>query len=81
MNLSVSIFVSIFFTFRCNLEADTVLDLIQNDPNYGNINLSSKQLNDYAQRLALKASNAKTFLKKYEDLKTRKYVFYSRHLA
>ncbi|XP_052758300.1 gamma-tubulin complex component 2-like isoform X2 [Galleria mellonella] len=55
----------------CNLEADTVLDYIQNDSNYGNSNLSSKQVNEYAQRLALKASNAKTFLKKYEDLKSR----------
>nr|XP_026491623.1 gamma-tubulin complex component 2-like isoform X2 [Vanessa tameamea] len=55
----------------CNLEADTVLDYIQNDPNYGNSNLSSKQVNEYAQRLALKACNAKVFLKKYEELKNR----------
>ncbi|XP_041973122.1 gamma-tubulin complex component 2-like isoform X2 [Aricia agestis] len=68
----------------CNLEADTVLDYIQNDPNYGNSNLSSKQINEYAQRLAVKASNSKTFLKKYEDLKQRNtenladivYLFY-----
>lgn len=51
---------------------DAVLDYIQNDPNYGNSNLSSKQVNEYAQRLALKAANAKTFLKKYEELKSRK---------
>ncbi|XP_073965676.1 gamma-tubulin complex component 2-like isoform X2 [Choristoneura fumiferana] len=55
----------------CSLDADTVLDYIQNDPNYGNSNLSSKQVNEYAQRLALKASNAKTFIKKYEELKSR----------
>ncbi|KAF9412982.1 hypothetical protein HW555_008679 [Spodoptera exigua] len=55
----------------CSLEADTVLDYIQNDPNYGNSNLSSKQVNEYAQRLALKASNAKSFLKKYEELRNR----------
>ncbi|KAM3968364.1 gamma-tubulin complex component 2 [Aphomia sociella] len=55
----------------CNLDADTVLDHIQNDSNYGNSNLSSKQVNEYAQRLALKATNAKIFLKKYEDLKNR----------
>lgn len=55
----------------CSLEADTVLDYIQNDPNYGNSNLSSKQVNEYAQRLALKASNAKLFLKKYEELRNR----------
>lgn len=61
-----------YFNSRCNLEADTVLDYIQNDPNYGNSNLSSKQVNEYAQRLALKASNSKVFLKKYEELKNRK---------
>ncbi|KPJ17181.1 Gamma-tubulin complex component 2 [Papilio machaon] len=55
----------------CSLEADTVWDYIQNDPNYGNSNLSTKQVNEYAQRLALKASNAKTFLKKYDDLRSR----------
>lgn len=55
----------------CNLEADAVLDYIQNDPNYGNNNLSTKQANEYAQKLALKASNAKVFLKKYEELKHR----------
>ncbi|CAG5055996.1 unnamed protein product [Parnassius apollo] len=54
-----------------SLEADTVLDYIQNDPNYGNSNPSSKQVNEYAQRLALKASNAKAFLKKYDDLKNK----------
>lgn len=61
-----------YFNSRCNLEADTVLDYIQNDPNYGNSNLSSKQVNEYAQRLALKASNSKVFLKKYDELKNRK---------
>lgn len=61
-----------FVIFRCNLDSDIVFDYIQNDPNYGNSNLSSKQVNEYAQRLALKASNAKTFLKKYEDLRNKK---------
>ncbi|XP_039745770.1 gamma-tubulin complex component 2-like isoform X3 [Pararge aegeria] len=68
----------------CNLEADIVLDHLQNDPNYGNSNLSSKQVNEYAQRLALKASNAKAFLKKYEEMRNRNtdylpdliYLFY-----
>ncbi|XP_034825232.1 gamma-tubulin complex component 2-like isoform X2 [Maniola hyperantus] len=68
----------------CNLEADLVLDHLQNDPNYGNSNLSSKQMNEYAQRLALKATNAKAFLKKYEELRHRNtdylpdliYLFY-----
>ncbi|XP_053599944.1 gamma-tubulin complex component 2-like isoform X2 [Plodia interpunctella] len=55
----------------CSLEVDTVLDYMQNDANYGNSNLTSKQANEYAQRLALKAANAKAFLKKYEDLKNR----------
>ncbi|CAG9091240.1 unnamed protein product [Plutella xylostella] len=58
-------------TLGCNLDADTVLDYIQNDPNYGNCNLSPKQVNEYAQRIAIKASNSKGFLKKYEDLKNR----------
>ncbi|XP_063636095.1 gamma-tubulin complex component 2-like [Cydia splendana] len=55
----------------CSLDADTVLEYIQNDPNYGNSSLSSKQVNEYAQRLALKASNAKAFIKKYEELRNR----------
>ncbi|KAI5641154.1 spc97 / spc98 family domain-containing protein [Phthorimaea operculella] len=55
----------------CSLDSDTVLDYIQNDPNYGNSNLSSKKANEYAQRLAQKSSNGKAFLKKYEDLKSR----------
>ncbi|XP_050672625.1 gamma-tubulin complex component 2-like isoform X2 [Leptidea sinapis] len=54
-----------------NLEADTVFDFIQNDPNYGNSNHTLKQANEYAQRLALKASNSKGFLKKYEELRNR----------
>lgn len=68
----------------CNLEVDTVLEYIQNDSNYGNCNLSTKQLNEYATKLALKGANTKTFLKKYEELKTRNvdnltdiiYIFY-----
>ncbi|XP_023945921.2 gamma-tubulin complex component 2 isoform X2 [Bicyclus anynana] len=68
----------------CNLEADIVLEYLQNDPNYGNSNLSSKQVNEYAQRLALKASNSKAFLKKYEEMRNRSidylpdliYLFY-----
>lgn len=60
--------------YSCNLELDTVFDYIQNDPNYGNSNMSLKQVNEYAQRLALKGSNSKAFLKKYEELKNRKWV-------
>ncbi|KAJ2950612.1 hypothetical protein O0L34_g8866 [Tuta absoluta] len=55
----------------CSLDCDTVLDYIQNDPNYGNSNLSSKKANEYAQCLAQKSSSGKAFLKKYEDLKSR----------
>ncbi|KAL4714483.1 hypothetical protein ACJJTC_017778, partial [Scirpophaga incertulas] len=55
----------------CSLDADTILEYIQNDPNYGNYNISTKQVHDYIQRLAQKSSNSKAFLKKYEDLKNR----------
>ncbi|GBP06945.1 Gamma-tubulin complex component 2 [Eumeta japonica] len=57
--------------YKCSLEADTVLDYLQSDLTQGNSNISSKQITEYVQRLALKASNAKTFMKKYEDLKSR----------
>ncbi|XP_047522508.1 gamma-tubulin complex component 2-like isoform X2 [Pieris napi] len=55
----------------CNLEVDTVSNYLLNDPNYGINAISNKQANEYAQRLALKASNSKVFLKKYEELRNR----------
>lgn len=60
--------------FSCDISPDIILEHVQNNPNYLSGNYSSKQVYEQASKLSCRSSNPKAFMKKYEDMKSRKYA-------